>query len=116
MFSSGFGLRPPHLGGDDRAEPVQIRGGQEKMLGHASAAMTLDIYADLFDDDLEAAATAPSCADLKVFDEGSSTSRSRRRGDPCVGLFVEKRLPRFSPDTLAPDFACSSPSRALAAV
>jgi len=28
------------------------------MLGHASAAMTLDIYADLFDDDLEAVATA----------------------------------------------------------
>ncbi|MGO9155927.1 hypothetical protein [Mycobacterium sp.] len=26
----------------------------QKMLGHASAAMTLDIYADLFDDDLEA--------------------------------------------------------------
>ena len=29
-------------------------GGVQKMLGHASAAMTLDIYADLFDDDLEA--------------------------------------------------------------
>ena len=28
------------------------------MLGHASAAMTLDTYADLFDDDLEAVATA----------------------------------------------------------
>lgn len=28
------------------------------MLGHASAAMTLDLYADLFDDDLEAVATA----------------------------------------------------------
>ena len=28
----------------------------QKMLGHASAAMTLDIYADLFDDDLEAVA------------------------------------------------------------
>jgi hypothetical protein len=28
------------------------------MLGHASAAMTLDIYADLFDDDLEAVAVA----------------------------------------------------------
>ena len=24
------------------------------MLGHASAAMTLDVYADLFDDDLDA--------------------------------------------------------------
>lgn len=28
------------------------------MLGHASAAMTLDVYADLFDDDLEAVATS----------------------------------------------------------
>jgi integrase len=31
----------------------------QKMLGHASAAMTGDFYADLFDDDLEAVATAP---------------------------------------------------------
>jgi integrase len=30
----------------------------QKMLRHASAAMTLDIYADLFDDDVEAVATA----------------------------------------------------------
>jgi integrase len=30
----------------------------QRMLGHASAAMTLDIYADLFDDDLEAVAVA----------------------------------------------------------
>lgn len=28
----------------------------QRMLGHASAAMTLDIYADLFDDDLTAVA------------------------------------------------------------
>jgi hypothetical protein len=28
------------------------------MLRHASAAITLDVYADLFDDDLEAVATA----------------------------------------------------------
>ncbi|UNN00737.1 site-specific integrase [Rhodococcus opacus] len=34
----------------------------QKMLGHASAAMTLDVYADLFDDDLEAVATALSAA------------------------------------------------------
>lgn len=26
----------------------------QRMLGHARAAMTLDVYADLFDDDLEA--------------------------------------------------------------
>ena len=28
----------------------------QKMLGHASAAMTLDVYADLFEDDLDAVA------------------------------------------------------------
>lgn len=32
----------------------------QRMLGHASAAMTLDVYADLFDDDLESVATAMS--------------------------------------------------------
>jgi integrase len=30
----------------------------QRMLGHASAAMTLDSYADLFDDDLDAVALA----------------------------------------------------------
>ncbi|MFE7629004.1 site-specific integrase [Kocuria sp. NPDC057446] len=30
----------------------------QRILGHASAAMTLDVYADLFDDDLDAVATA----------------------------------------------------------
>lgn len=34
----------------------------QRMLGHASAAMTLDVYADLFDDDLEAVAVAMSAA------------------------------------------------------
>jgi integrase len=29
----------------------------QRMLGHASAAMTLDTYSDLFDDDLDAIAT-----------------------------------------------------------
>lgn len=29
----------------------------QRMLGHASAAMTLETYADLFDDDLDAVAT-----------------------------------------------------------
>ena len=37
----------------------------QKMLGHASAAMTLDSYADLFDDDLEAVATALNDARLR---------------------------------------------------
>ena len=30
----------------------------QRMLGHASAAMTLDVYADLFDDDLQEVARA----------------------------------------------------------
>lgn len=30
----------------------------QRMLGQSSAAMTLDVYADLFDDDLEAVAIA----------------------------------------------------------
>lgn len=34
----------------------------QRMLGHASAAMTLDVYADLFDDDLEAVAVALDAA------------------------------------------------------
>jgi integrase len=34
----------------------------QKMLGHASAAMTLDVYADLFDDDLDAVGEALSRA------------------------------------------------------
>ena len=34
----------------------------QRMLGHASAAMTLDIYADLFDDDLDAVAEALNLA------------------------------------------------------
>lgn len=36
----------------------------QRMLGHASAAMTLDTYADLFDDDLEAAGKALDSARL----------------------------------------------------
>ena len=39
------------------------------MLGHASAAMTLDTYADLFDDDLDTLATA--------LDRGRSEGLSR---------------------------------------
>ncbi|WP_105567162.1 site-specific integrase [Microbacterium halophytorum] len=34
----------------------------QRMLGHASAAMTLDVYADLFDDDLDGVAMAMSAA------------------------------------------------------
>lgn len=39
----------------------------QKMLGHASAAMTLDVYADLFDNDLEAVADALDEAHSRSF-------------------------------------------------
>jgi hypothetical protein len=36
-----------------------------RMLGHASASITLDVYADLFDDDLDAVAVALDNAAMK---------------------------------------------------
>jgi hypothetical protein len=50
------GLNDPHDVAVDTAG-ANVKAVQ-KMLGHASAAMTLDIYADLFSDDLDAVATA----------------------------------------------------------
>jgi integrase len=38
----------------------------QRMLGHASAAMTLDVYADLFDDDLDAVALALDAAHAQI--------------------------------------------------
>jgi integrase len=43
----------------------------QRMLGHASAATTLDLYADLFDDDLEAAAER-----LDILREAARVARS----------------------------------------
>lgn len=42
----------------------------QRMLGHASAAMTLDVYADLFDDDLDAVAEALDGAARRSVDRG----------------------------------------------
>ena len=44
----------------------------QRMLGHASAAMTLDVYAGLFDDDLDAVAAA------------MDTARARSRETVCA--------------------------------
>ncbi|MDM4763657.1 site-specific integrase [Galbitalea sp. SE-J8] len=38
----------------------------QRMLGHASAAVTLDVYADLFDGDLDGAATALNAAAMQT--------------------------------------------------
>jgi integrase len=43
----------------------------QRMLGHASAAMTLDLYADLFDDDLEAVVVALDKARAAVLSLGT---------------------------------------------
>lgn len=48
----------------------------QKMLGHSSAAMTLDVYADLFDDDLDAVAIA---LDQAVTSESVGRLRADRR-------------------------------------
>lgn len=55
----------------------------QKMLGHASAAMTLDIYADLFDDDLEAVAAALHDARARE-NVGEMWARGGRCGDEQV--------------------------------
>jgi integrase len=52
----------------------------QKMLGHASAAMTLGIYADLFDDDLEAVAVALNNAKLS---ENVGTGRQADQPGGC---------------------------------
>ena len=51
----------------------------QRMLGHASAAMTLDVYADLFDDDMDAVAAA--------LDHGATESIVGKVGAnaPCSG-------------------------------
>lgn len=48
----------------------------QRMLGHASAAMTLDVYADLFDDDLDAVSIA-----LDLARRESNVSKPRPVGD-----------------------------------
>jgi integrase len=62
----------------------------QRMLGHASAAMTLDIYADLFDDDLEAVAVALDHARSrenvgKMWARGGQLTQQRDDLDPTIG-------------------------------
>lgn len=60
----------------------------QKMLGHASAAMALDVYADLFDDDLDAVGDALSVAgDPELFD-------TKPRIDVANGFTVVALNPR----------------------
>ncbi len=59
----------------------------QRMLGHASAAMTLDVYADLFDDDLDAIGTALDRA-------ASAESVSNPRPKPLDGSL--RQVPKTS--------------------
>jgi hypothetical protein len=43
-------------------EPLE----KQRMLGHAKASMTLDVYADLFDDDLDSVAESLDTAIVKA--------------------------------------------------
>ncbi|MCZ4276258.1 tyrosine-type recombinase/integrase [Rhodococcoides yunnanense] len=58
----------------------------QRMLGHASAAMTLDVYADLFDDDLDAVGVA---LDRAV--SARSVAKTWPDGTPAVVISTEKR-------------------------
>lgn len=52
----------------------------QRMLGHASAAMTLDTYADLFDDDLDAVSVALDNA-KRISDVSNSRPNLAPRND-----------------------------------
>lgn len=58
----------------------------QRMLGHASAAMTLDTYADLFDDDLDAVAAALTQARNRSIDAGPEAPFMLPPTPPGVGL------------------------------
>ena len=57
----------------------------QRMLGHASAAMTLDVYADLFDDDLDAVGVA-----LDHAASSQSVGKEWADGRPTVTIPIEK--------------------------
>jgi hypothetical protein len=65
---SGSGCRPRHDAASMAVSASANAKAVQRMLGHASAAMTLDTYADLFDDDLGAVADAldQECTDSVV--------------------------------------------------
>lgn len=62
----------------------------QRMLGHAKASMTLDVYADLFDDDLEAVAdrldeVARSARERILADSVRTSGKIAALADPRKG-------------------------------
>ncbi len=69
------------------AEGANVKAVQ-RMLGHASAAMTLDVYADLFEDDLDAVADR---LDEAVRRAGADSLRTADRPDTLASLGQDER-------------------------
>ena len=80
----------------------------QRMLGHASAAMTLDTYADLFDDDLDLVAAALSRA-LRTFLAVSTGARVQYMH--IKDLTANSELVSVAPVFAALDDAQFSPGR-----
>jgi integrase len=62
----------------------------QRMLGHKSAKVTLDTYADLFDDDLDAVAVTlhakyspPIAANMRPMDGFSAVQATQKRSPPA---------------------------------
>src|SRR3954451_10194934 len=77
------------------------------MLGHASAAMTLDVYADLFEDDLDAVAArldvGPSATDVgKMWPTRRALGRPRGKLPPDQHFPSAERGKRVGPVGLDP--------------
>jgi len=60
----------------------------QRMLGHASAAMTLDVYAGLFDDDLQALAERMDTAARAVVPQVRPEATVTPYQDPQVGALT----------------------------
>lgn len=65
----------------------------QRMLGHAKASMTLDVYADLFDDDLDNVAAN---LDAAIRAAGTSMGPSRNRWTAGGGDTPDLREPWWS--------------------
>lgn len=70
-----FGHRLQFLGPGGGTVLLVLGAAVQRMLGHSSAAMSLTVYADLFDEDLDAVADA--------LDHGVSQANVPKQGFPC---------------------------------
>lgn len=71
----------------------------QRMLGHASAAMTLDIYADLFEDDLDAVSDALDSARIQA---GVGKLWAETPPDEPIDLDLARKQRELDPDSDVP--------------